>query len=105
MWRPAPPEPGTAAWLEGAAGPEPLTIDEHVASRGDDVVSARWQLLTETIQVSDAHDGAVYLLCPAVVDGDGEWEAWLFANWLPGAVRHRSWWDLLVAEHQSLETP
>jgi hypothetical protein len=32
---------------------------------------------------------------------DGEWEAWLFANWLPGAQRHGSFAELMQAEHKS----
>jgi hypothetical protein len=25
----------------------------------------------------------------------GEWEAWYFAPWMPGANRYRSFWDLM----------
>lgn len=85
-------------WLETAGEGTPLTVGEHIAARGRDAISARWQLLSDAIQVSDTHDGAVYLLCPTIVE-DGEWEAWLFASWLPGAARFRSWWDLLNDEY------
>lgn len=74
-----------------------LSVEEHVRSRGDDV-RARWALLYGCVQVSDVGDAAVYLLCPDVVDAEGEWEAWLFATWLPGARRYASWWKLLQAE-------
>lgn len=87
-------------WLETAGGEPQLTIDEHVATR-DDVVNARWQLLSDAIQISDTYDGAVYLLCPTVVDEEAEWEAWLFATWLPGAARFTSWWDLLNEEYRT----
>lgn len=30
-----------------------------------------------------------------VVDGDGEWEAWFFAAWMPGARRYRSFHDMI----------
>ncbi|MCD6640504.1 MAG: SMI1/KNR4 family protein [Nocardioides sp.] len=91
-------------WLDTAGDGTPLTMAEHVATRGEDVVHARWELLSDAIQVSDAHDGAVYLLCPSVTDPEGEWEAWLFANWLPGAARYASWWDLIDAEHLDWES-
>jgi hypothetical protein len=58
--------------------------------------------LRTAVQVSDVGDGAVYLLCPDVVHAGGEWEAWLFANWVPGARRYASWWALLQAEHQGV---
>jgi HEAT repeats len=57
--------------------------------------------LQECVQVSEAFDGAVYLLNPAVVTSEGEWEAWFLASWLPGARRYRSFWDLLRAEYES----
>lgn len=87
-------------WNDAAGDETPLTIEEHVAARGDPS-SARWPLLSDAIQVSDTDDGAVYLLCPAVVDDDGEWEAWLFASWLAGAARYPSWWDLLNDERRA----
>ncbi len=40
--------------------------------------------------ISEVGDDAVALLNPMVIWPDGEWETWLFANWLPGAMRFRS---------------
>ena len=37
----------------------------------------------------------------SAVTHDGEWEAWFFANWLPGATRFRSFAELMEAEYQS----
>lgn len=88
-------------WLATAGDGPPMSVADHVASRGRDEVIARWQLLSDAIQVSDTFDGAVYLLCPPVADDDGEWEAWLFANWLPGAARFASWWDLINEEYRN----
>lgn len=45
-------------------------------------------------------DGEFYLLNPQVVTPEGEWEAWFFANWLPGASRYRSFWELMQAEYE-----
>ncbi len=57
--------------------------------------------LPGTLQISDLGDGAVLLLNPAVVGPDGEWEAWFFANWVPGANRYDSFHALLA---HSVET-
>ena len=54
--------------------------------------------LASALEVSDVGDGAVYLLNPNVRDGNGEWEAWFFSNWNPGAVRHRSFAEMMQAE-------
>jgi hypothetical protein len=44
-------------------------------------------------------DSAVCLLNPQAITRDGEWEAWFFANWLPGARRYRSFEELMRAEY------
>jgi hypothetical protein len=45
-------------------------------------------------------DSAVYLLNPQVVSEDGEWDAWFFANWLPGATRYRSFAEMILKEYE-----
>lgn len=55
--------------------------------------------LRETLQISDVGDSAVYLLNPQVITKDGEWEAWLFANWIPGVRRYRSFLEMMQAEY------
>ena len=52
------------------------------------------------VQVSDVDDG-VLLLNPRAVTPDGEWEAWFFANWVPGAQRYPSFAHLMLGEFQS----
>jgi len=54
--------------------------------------------LAHTLCISEVGDSAVLLLNPMVVWPDGEWEAWLFANWLPGATRYRSFADWMTHE-------
>ncbi|MCI1189057.1 SMI1/KNR4 family protein [Hymenobacter sp. DH14] len=51
------------------------------------------------LMVSDWGDAGFLALNPAV-ENDGEWEAWHFANWHPGAVRYHSFIDLM---QQTLE--
>ncbi len=44
-------------------------------------------------------DSMIYVLNPLVVASDGEWEAWRFAHWIPGAERFPSFELLMRAEH------
>ncbi len=53
------------------------------------------------LEISDVGDSAIYLLNPQIVTADGEWQAWFFSNWNPGAVRHRSFQELMVAERNA----
>jgi hypothetical protein len=43
-------------------------------------------------------DDGEFLRNPHVKTSDGEWEAWFLAPWLPGASRHRSFWDLAKSQ-------
>jgi hypothetical protein len=52
------------------------------------------------IQISDVDDG-VLLLNPQAVTPDGEWEAWFFASWVPGAMRYPSFAHLMLREYAS----
>ncbi len=44
------------------------------------------------LEISDheVSGSAVYLLTPQIITPEGEWEAWFFAHWIPGAERYRS---------------
>lgn len=48
---------------------------------------------------------AVYLLNPRVAGPDGEWEAFFFAHWVPGARRFPSFRALMQAELEDLLAP
>lgn len=65
---------------------------------GQDSVAMRSEYLPECLQVAEPIDGYVFLLNPAVVTPEGEWEAWLFGTKLAGATRYRSWKDLVLQE-------
>lgn len=58
--------------------------------------------LAQTLCISEVGDSAVLLLNPMVIWPDGEWETWLFANWLPGATRYRSFADWMRHEFARL---
>ena len=46
------------------------------------------------------HQDHIFLLNPAIKTGNGEWEAWSFANWKAGATRYKCLWDMLSDERR-----
>ena len=80
------------AWTEGylssmSAQDEVPELPEHLA-------------MPYLLEVSAAGDSAILLLNPLVMAADGEWEAWDFASWYPGAIRYRSFWELMNARFE-----
>ena len=91
-----------AAYLDvGDAEGEPPVPEAQYRVYGPGQVPFRLADLPATLEISEAGDEAIYLLNPQVVAPDGEWEAWFFANWKPGADRYRSFWDLLQAQRET----
>jgi len=79
-----------------------LPDDEYfVYGRHQDPARFRPEYLKSALEISATGDSCIYLLNPQVVFEDGEWEAWFFANWLPGAARHRSFAELMEEERQN----
>ncbi len=77
--------------------------DDEYLVYGEDqdcALSLRVEYLQAVLEISDTGDG-VYLLNPKVTGEGGEWEAWFFANWNPGADRYRSFWEMMQAQYQS----
>ncbi|MEV6744517.1 SMI1/KNR4 family protein [Streptomyces sp. NPDC051080] len=92
--------------IEGwTGGGEPDDVpDEQYFVHGDEQEpwTIRTEYLNDLLKISHTPGALdVYLLNPRVVTPDGEWEAWYFAHWLPGAVRHRSFRDLMHDEYRS----
>jgi hypothetical protein len=77
-----------------------------VYGEGQDSVTMRAEYLLSALQISarEVAGTAVYLLNPRVVTADGEWEAWSYAHWFPGAYRYRSFWELMQAERELFTT-
>jgi hypothetical protein len=90
------------AWLKGVrlSGPMPEVPDSEylVYDERQETTAFRDEYLPATLQISELCDG-VYLLNPQIITDDGEWEAWYFAAWLPGAIRYRSFWEMMHGEH------
>lgn len=73
-----------------------------VYGEDQDPAAIRPEYLPHTLKISHTPEATdVYLLNPCVVTEDGEWEAWYLAHRLPGAVRCRSFWDLMNDEYRS----
>ncbi|MFN8419599.1 MAG: SMI1/KNR4 family protein [Anaerolineae bacterium] len=58
-------------------------------------------LLRQALMISPYED-SVLLLIPSIRDNDGEWQAWFFNDWNPGADDFPSFWHLLQHLHQQL---
>ena len=100
------------AWREGERaqddGQSSVVADEEYFVYGEEqaCTAIRSEYLETALLVSEKEESgtAMYLLNPRVVSSGHEWEAWFWASWLPGAHRYRSFWDLMVAEHQQFLT-
>ncbi|MFD4945997.1 SMI1/KNR4 family protein [Streptomyces sp. NPDC058409] len=89
-------------WTDGPTETASRVSDEEyfVYGEAQDPTSLRPVYLPHTLMISHTPNATdVYLLNPCVVTADGEWEAWYLAHWLPGAVRYRSFWDLMNDEY------
>ncbi len=93
------------AWIQGASmfgGAEPALEYLHRIDGGaQDTELVRNEDLRACLCVG-VGDDAYYLLNPRGITQAGEWEAWFFATWLPGAECYRSFWDLMQAEFQKV---
>lgn len=74
----------------------PISDAEYLDYPGDEM-NFRPQYLRSCIKISSIGDICVLLLNPEIVDANGEWEAWLFAPWIPGAIRYPSFKDMVAA--------
>jgi hypothetical protein len=91
-------------WIDAYAADEsPRISDEEyfVYGDGQDSITFRPEYLQSALEISDTGDSTIVLLNPRVVSADGEWEAWVFANWYPGARRYRSFHELVQEELRS----
>lgn len=77
-------------------------VDHRKYDPDMDPVEFRRALLGDAIQISEHEAGGVYLLIPTVMTAEGEWEAWSFSSWRPGALRSHSFIELLEAERERL---
>ncbi|MGI4871705.1 MAG: SMI1/KNR4 family protein [Janthinobacterium lividum] len=55
--------------------------------------------MRQCLMIADWCDAGFVALNPAV-QHEGEWEAWHFANWYPGAVRYRSFAEMMQSRYE-----
>jgi len=86
-------------WNESVMGEEEWEEEEYFSYDGRPIFKT--EHLNECLIIAHSEiDSMIYLLNPLVVAEDGEWEAWRFANWIPGAERFPSFEKLMFAEYQ-----
>ena len=100
-------------WLTGfqmqddpEPAPAPVPVPEKaylVYGEAQDPSLVRTEDLQASLVIGMGADKSFYLLNPRVVDRGGEWEARFFAAWLPGAMRYRSFGELMQAEYQKVK--
>ena len=84
-------------WIDAYQTGDDFSPEEHLANP-EDSVRFRSAYLSSCLQISDEGDSAVVLLNPEVVNEEGEWETWFFANWSPGATRYPSFRSYVDSE-------
>lgn len=95
-------------WIEGVQymknlyGANLVVSDEDYFVYGNqqEPTTFREEYLATTFAISENIGTAFYLLNPHIVTADGEWEAWFFDLEI-GAIRYRSFWELMQAEYQN----
>jgi hypothetical protein len=94
------------AWLTGYHMEEPPSISDSeylVYGESQDPSLVSTEDLQASLAIGIGADESLYLLNPRVVEQNGEWEAWFFAAWLPGAIRYRSFDELMQAEYRKVK--
>ncbi|XGV95158.1 MAG: SMI1/KNR4 family protein [Leptolyngbya sp. BL-A-14] len=100
FWEKADQHPSEAS---NAKAPSPSIPDAEYFVYGDDqdCSKIRVEYLQTALEISQRGDGVIYLLNPQIVTPEGEWEAWFFGDWLPGADRYQSFQDMIQAEYEN----
>jgi len=89
-------------WIDAYQMDPDISPEEHLLDPMDSV-RFRTSYLSSCLQISEEGDSAVVLLNPKVINHEGEWEAWFFANWNPGAHRYPSFRAYVESELESLK--
>jgi SMI1/KNR4 family protein SUKH-1 len=100
---------GCAAWSPDAFGGglnEAISDKKYFQyGKSQDPVLIRREYVPETLLISDLDNVDLYLLNPMVVtdDENEDWEAWELSSKLAGAIRRRSFEELMQLQARSLE--
>lgn len=88
-------------WIEGSGDYGVPDEDYFVYGPDQDCINIRAEYMKACLKLSTDEDGYVFLLNPEVTTDDGEWEAWAFGTKLPGAVRYRTFEEMMRAEYET----
>ena len=58
-----------------------ISVEEHLRNRDDGFGRYRKQCVANLLSISEHGDACELLLCPEVVDKNGEWECWKTSSW------------------------
>jgi hypothetical protein len=87
-----------AAWLQGyEIGAAQYGSGTALPDDPADPATMPTDQLADAIVISTTADERVLLINPAAMRVDGEWEAWDFATWYPGAYRYPSFAEMRQA--------
>ncbi len=93
-----------AAYVRSYENLRPITDEEYfVYGEAQESTAIRTAYLEASLAISAHGDSVIYLLNPEVKSPEGEWEAWFFGDWIPGAERHRSFQELMVVERKAFQ--
>jgi hypothetical protein len=90
-------------WIEMWETGEEEEVHDHlyfIYGNRQDCIHLRRKYLRTALAISNCIDSAVYLLNPQIITPQGEWEAWFLGNKLPGAIRYRSFQEMMIAEKE-----
>lgn len=88
-------------WIEGSGDYDVTDEDYFVYGAEQDCINIRAAYMKSCLKLSTDEDGYVFLLNPEITTEDGEWEAWAFGAKLPGAMRFRTFEDMMRAEYET----
>ena len=85
-------------WNKGwEMGDESISVsDEEYFNYEEHADSYRNEYLPTTLAIGGEEGKGLILLNPQIIFDDGEWEAWEFATWYPGAVRYPSFLEIMM---------
>jgi hypothetical protein len=83
------------AWDQNRTGREVPDVVYYEYSRKQDPITLREEYLDGLVLVGILGNGRVLALNPSEISIDGEWEAWYLSTRLPGALRFRSFAELM----------
>jgi hypothetical protein len=58
-----------------------ISVEEHLKERGDEFGRHSKHLVSNLLSISEHGDACDLVLCPEVVDKNGEWECWFTSSW------------------------